>query len=494
MPLIALCWKVASGLRTRLFHSRLAHTTVTAIALFSSVACSLDKFIGEGKLPEEVVSPALTETPKGALAAYRGATMYLRDALAKTPSGYPYPTGFVVFVGQLSDELRFNIGAPLYYNLTVSPDHRQFDEEYEEVDTYNPYSALQRVRSQSAQAQGLLQDYPPDNPLPLIAHTLAMRAYAEVMLAELYCSGIPLSTLDYKGDFTYAPGLPTDSVLQHAVTLFDSALAIAGTDSMRIVDFARVGKGRALLQMGKFDEAAAAVVSVAPTFRYALQYSVAAQVRGLFGVPNSADRFKAGLLGDREGQNGMPFVSERDARLPQMDTFTYMAGSATLSGSFPRKGWIPVSGDQSVIVLSSGIEAQLIQAEVALWKNDASWLTILNRLRTTCTDVATCPTPAPRGTGGVDSLPLLEVPNGASMAAKIGLLFRERAYWLFLTGHRVGDLRRLIRIYKRDSEEVFPTGEYDSNVLAYGGDVNLPVPRMEQERNPKYNGCINRGA
>ena len=39
----------------------------------------------------------------------------------------------------------------------------------------------------------------------------------------------------------------------------------------------------------------------------------------------------------------------------------------------------------------------------------------------------------------------------------VDLLYKERAYWMWLTGHRLGDLRRLVRVYKRDSEAVFPT-------------------------------------
>jgi hypothetical protein len=73
------------------------------------------------------------------------------------------------------------------------------------------------------------------------------------------------------------------------------------------------------------------------------------------------------------------------------------------------------------------------------------------------------------------------------------LLFRERAFWLFATGHRLGDLRRLIRQYGRDPETVFPTGEYYKGGLTYGVDVNLPLPRRE-ENNPNVTGCLDRNA
>nr|MBA3554116.1 hypothetical protein [Gemmatimonadales bacterium] len=79
------------------------------------------------------------------------------------------------------------------------------------------------------------------------------------------------------------------------------------------------------------------------------------------------------------------------------------------------------------------------------------------------------------------------------------VLFRERAFWLYATGHRLGDLRRLIRQYGRDAETVFPTGEYYKGGLTYGEDVNLPLPRREQNNpnlpdDPSLAGCLNRDA
>ena len=40
--------------------------------------------------------------------------------------------------------------------------------------------------------------------------------------------------------------------------------------------------------------------------------------------------------------------------------------------------------------------------------------------------------------------------------SRLDLLYRERAFWLLRTGHRLGDLRRLIRNYGRSAETVFP--------------------------------------
>jgi hypothetical protein len=77
-------------------------------------------------------------------------------------------------------------------------------------------------------------------------------------------------------------------------------------------------------------------------------------------------------------------------------------------------------------------------------------------------------------------------------------LFKERAYWLFLTAHRLGDLRRLSRPVGaaapdisgdgRGIETVFPTGAYHKSGT-YGTDVNSPIPQAE-DNNDKFNRAL----
>ena len=81
-------------------------------------------------------------------------------------------------------------------------------------------------------------------------------------------------------------------------------------------------------------------------------------------------------------------------------------------------------------------------------------------------------------------------------AAQVDLLFKERAYSLWLTAHRLGDMRRLIRQYGRNSETVFPTGTFFHAGSAsgnYGTDVNIILPNQEKN-NPNFTGCIDRAA
>ncbi|HEU4787519.1 MAG TPA: hypothetical protein VFS57_08930, partial [Gemmatimonadaceae bacterium] len=82
----------------------------------------------------------------------------------------------------------------------------------------------------------------------------------------------------------------------------------------------------------------------------------------------------------------------------------------------------------------------------------------------------------------------------ATKDAAIDLYFREKAFWVFSRGQRLGDLRRLIRQYGRTQDNVFPTGTFHKNGNPpYGTDVNFPVTTNENP-NPNFHGCIDRNA
>jgi len=317
----------------------------------------------------------------------------------------------------------------------------------------------------------------------------AFEGYAALLLADLYCSGVPLSTLDFDGDFTYKPSSTTDEIYTHAITLFDSALAVS-TDSASIQTLARVGKGRALLALGRYQDAKDAVTDVADADVY--------RIRVLFRTAPSVDENlfgKIATVSDREGVNGLPFLSSRDPRTAS-DTTRYVNMSTNIVINFPNKY---LFRDSTWFVLASGIEAHLIRAEAALHAGTSNdWLTIFNALRTTGTfsrvdtsATGTVDTLWNAGIGGIRGLRPLQDPG--PLDARITLLFDERAMWLFASGHRQGDLRRLVRVYGRDRESVYPTGQYQYGTSVtgyYGGDINLPIPQ-EEMRNPYFRGCLN---
>ena len=166
----------------------------------------------------------------------------------------------------------------------------------------------------------------------------------------------------------------------------------------------------------------------------------------------------------------------------------------------PRVPWVAVPGRQGFnsahtnlpnqlkysrtgsVRLADGIEARLIELEARLrGASAADREAVFNGLN----DL--------RANGGIAGIPaLVGVPATQDLA--VDQLFEERALWMWLTGHRLGDLRRLIRQYGRGAETVFPTGAMRAPLVGnYGTDVNLIIPAPERN-NPKFGGCLNRGA
>ena len=127
-------------------------------------------------------------------------------------------------------------------------------------------------------------------------------------------------------------------------------------------------------------------------------------------------------------------------------------------------------------VLASGLEAQLIIAEAQLKAGNGAWVTTLNALR---------------AGAGIPALGTDSTTGAPDDSTKVNTVFRERAFWLFLTGHRLEDLRRLVRQYHRDQAGVFPSANPTAIGLSYGNNVDFPVSEDEQN-NPNFHGCTNR--
>ena len=60
-------------------------------------------------------------------------------------------------------------------------------------------------------------------------------------------------------------------------------------------------------------------------------------------------------------------------------------------------------------------------------------------------------------------LPVLVDPG--TQLGRENLLFSERALWLYATGTRLGDMRRLIGQYGRTQSTVLPTGAYHLSLI-----------------------------
>jgi hypothetical protein len=363
--------------------------------------------------------------------------------------------GQITTSGTMADEF-YNVSTP-FISLGAA-DIRLIPE----PSTSYPYQAVQRARLDIERATQALQQYAP-TPRSKTGELFALSGYTRLFLGENMCSGIPLGTI-VDGNLIYGEPLTTQQLFEQAAAAFDSSLSYS-QDTARILNLGRVGKGRALLNLGRFAEAAAAVAAVPTPFTYTTFHAQVIQPNGVFAIIANS---KWLTVADREGVNGLNFRTASDPRVPVTLLGKGIDGTSDLY-LFSR-----YSSLASPVILASGVEARLIEAEASLKAGDPNRaLDILNTLRATVS--------------GLPPLALQATPD-----ARVDQIFRERAFWLFATGHRHGDLRRLIRQYGRSQATVFPVGDYKSG-LQYGSDVTF-APDANQLSNPSYKGCLNRNA
>jgi hypothetical protein len=414
------------------------------------------------------IPPDALDTPAGATALYHGAIGDFAVAIDGDDS---------VLEGQI---LVSELLADMWMNSETFPTREEMDRRRADVRNatlLEVFRFLHSSRVAAERAATALETYSPDGAAdPRIPEMRSLSGYIYIHAGENYCSGVPFSTTE--PDVAYGEPLTTPQIFDSAVARFDLALAAPGlTDD--IANLASVGRGRALLNLSRFAEAAAAVAGVPTEFRYVTEHSLntGRQENAVYRLNVDAERWSVANL---EGGTGLPY---RDAADPRVPFFLDPTDGVGFDGSTPQYNLLKYDGPEASVTVADGVEARLIEAEAALQAGDAAtWLAKLNELRAALSVLR----PETPGT-------LAPLSDPGSGDARVDALFSERAFWFFATGHRLGDLRRLVRQYGRPTESVFPTGSYFKGGV-YGSDVNLPVPFDELNNPLAQSGCLDRNA
>ncbi len=453
--------------------------------------------------PPGVLSSTALQNQTGAEMALNGAKTEFFSA-SDGQAIYGKSNGLLMWSGLLADEFT-------YTGFSYSAAQANIDARittggggFAEFADY-PWQYLLQARSALLLSIPGLTQYEPVSGLSKVGEAYALAGYAEALLAESYCAGTPLDQV-LLNSVQYGTPLTTDSLFGVAEAHFDSA-AVAGHGDAAVLGLASVGLGRVLLDRAQYAAAATAVASVPTAFVYntelePLQTAGAAQNPNLYALSTLGGFGGIFNVADQKGGNGLNFASAHDPRLA-FDTTKYMTTDRTAQWRLPTK----FEANLSLIPLATGIEARLIEAEAALKRGDApTWLADLNALRNSGCTVPGVDSTCALGTGQVPSqrTGLASLSDPGTDSGRVSLMFRERAFWLFGTGTRLGDLRRLIRQYGRDQSTVFPIGPYPNAhnpylpapLPNYGTDVNLTLPTPygfslinSSESNPNYRGC-----
>ena len=446
-------------------------SSLAAVALLAVAACTgmLDVETPDIARPEDLTSAA-------GLAAQRAGVF---GDFSKAYGGDATPSdaqeGQILATGLFTDEFKKTGTDP----QRIAYDARRNDPAGVGAKLGTFFANLHRARLAAENTAEAYKAAAPANASEVVAEMMSIAGFVYVFLAEDYCSGVPVSTLTASGDIEYGAPLTTQALLLLAVERFDSAIVRAQAAAKpNLEQLARVGKGRALLDLARFADAAAAVAAVPTNFRYDIRHSTTSP-RTQNAVFYSINQLERWSVVNKKGINGIDYqdaYTQGDPRTPWIIApdglgFDRTAGTEYYQLLYPSL--------TAAIPLATGAEARLIEAEAALQAGDlATFRARHNTLRATLNAASVGPI-------STDTM---------TAAKQVDFHFRERALWMYATGHRLGDMRRLIRQYNRAENTVFPTGAYyRPQYPTFGTDVNFPVPFAETN-NPNYTGCINRNA
>ena len=452
-------------------HARLAAVAITGLLIG---ACASPDTILSIQDPD-IINPADVQSPAGANAVRLGAIARLNAATTGAPAG---GEGLIQLGGMLADEWRSG-------DTFIDRDEiDRRDTRRENTFLLGATRLINRARLSGSQAAQLLAQYSPTAPGWHRAEMFFVQAYTETLMAEHYCNGLIMSSV-VDGVEQYGAPMTNVAAYERALAHADSGLALitgTTTDDVRVRGALQVVKGRILMNLDRHAEVAAAVGPVLTAHRYNMFHSQTSNEVAIWNLNNSLRRYN---VSGGEGGVGINFATANDPRLPTCAGGSAACIAAGITGTRTfdnnttpafRAQLIWPTRDATVYI-ASGNEARLLEAEAQIRANPTTggtYLAILNALRTTVAGLT----------------PLVDP---GTNAGRVDQLFNERAFWLFGKGHRLGDLRRLVRQYGRTEVQVFPNGVYHKGGN-YGTGMNFPVPQAEDNNPLAAGGCIDRNA
>ena len=465
-------------------------------------ACDRDKIL---KVTDpDIINPSDLASAEAAEALRTGALSRLNDISA----GNAYPGGIFGATGLIADEWR---------STDTFVQRNEWDSRLQLTTnsaTLALARGLYRTRVAAELAIPVLRTYKPAE-VSDVGQMWWVHGWAEATIAESFCNGMPVSFLDASKVIQYGDPETNVQIYNRALKSLDSAVTNTTASSARgdtVKWLSAIVRARVLLDLGDYAQAGTTVTAagIPNNLKFMMFYSqnVPGPDNQIWDLNNNAGRL---MVASNEGPLLLNPASANDPRVP-----VCIGGSAacksldplqtrdqgfdnTFAGSFLVQGVWPNRDADVAIVMAT--EARLIEAEAALRSGDPTWLAKLNFLRA---NYATFKQPAdpcpasgtnvpgcPQIAAGGNLLPPLADPG--TQTAREDLLFRERAFWLWSTGRRLPDLRRLVRPvaeggFGRPENSVFPNGDYFKGGI-YGTDRFLLVPVAEQN-NPQYKGCL----
>lgn len=435
---------------------------ISTLLLFGLSACNLDRVTDMAEVSEGAeINSRVVESAEGARWIYWG-------AIAKFSQLFGAAAGNVAFfTDELSRQPNMPQG-PLDSRIRIG-----VQDGTQHVVVSDLANTAQSTRVQLQQAIQLLDKHSGLAGNTMKAHSYGLLGMVHLILADNFCSGIPLSESRWGGEFIPGKGYPTDSLYQRAIHYADSGMSLS-SDSAEVVTLLLGVKARALNSLGRYEEAADVAELIGNSDNVG-EVFYTNQPAGATGHPAINIDTAGYIVLNNKGQNGLVWVSDslarQDTRIPIRSTASNFVHPLKPSFFFGTR----------TISFASGAEARLIEAEYLLASNDiAGFMEKINTVR--------------RMYNTVSGSQLPDTVDPGTESGRVDLLFRERAYTFYVSGRRLGDMRRMVRHYGREPNDVWPTGQSEgSQFILYGPNYvftpEVPGTGRESTHNSLYFEC-----
>lgn len=372
---------------------------------------------------------------------------------------------FIVVGAELTDEFEDATQTAarwVYDQRNVPTDNERYA--VNDCDAEGTYIPINRARESADNVLRILNAATDDqvpsgvNREQLIATLYAYAGYSRVLLGEMFCSAV-ISTLNPDGTISYGTELTPQQVFQSADSMFTlgitAAQASGNTDALNM---AYIGRARARLDLGEYDQAKADAQQVTdPGYVHYATASATTTRRSnrVFGESNAEG--SASSVGPR--YHHMTFDGVADPRVPSVET------TDTTSRGLVVWAQLKYTDPSSPILIASYDEAQLIIAEADARANDTpDAISIIDALHTKA------------------GIPTYTAAGGATdQASVMTQIVEERSRELFLEGQRLYDVIRFNLALQPAPGATYRNGG------VYGPDgaaLCLKLPDVERQNNP----------
>ena len=315
---------------------------------------------------------------------------------------------------------------------------------------YTALSTARGVADTTHAAINSWSDAEVPNRQKLLAQAAAYGGYALIMLGEALCSAA----------INVGPELTSAQLFEEARIRLDRAVthATAANDA-NVLNFARLGRARALLNLGQLSAAAQDAAQIPSNF-----------VQGVSPAATYQRRQNIVYLHITENFRGTVDPSYRNLTLGGApDPRVRVTNSGRVGNAAATPIWTPdkYPAVTTSIPVAKYAEAQLIIAEARIAANDLTGAaTAIN---------------AARNSGGRTNMPQFSA-AGMTQQQVLDQLIEERRREFFLEGHRFWDVRRFNLALVPTPGTTYPAGGG-----VYGDIRCFPLPNVERDNNPNIN-------